>query len=59
MKKKELRELAYRAGYVLGQMIVPHKCYTLTNINTRRKYLMNVRTKDLVRILQQEGRRVK
>jgi hypothetical protein len=57
MKKRELKALAEKAGYVLGMMIVPKKCYTLTNLTTRKKYRMMVRTHDLVRILNIEAKR--
>ncbi len=46
--------MAEKAGYVLGMMIVPKRCYTLTDLTTRKKYRMKVGTRDLVRILKRE-----
>lgn len=57
MKRKELEQLASKAGYVLGMMIVPKKCYTLTDLVTRKKYRMRVRARDIVDILNREIQR--
>jgi hypothetical protein len=57
MNSRELKALAEKAGYVLGMMIVPKKCYTLTNLTTRKKYRMKVSARDLVRILNMEAKR--
>jgi hypothetical protein len=46
--------LARKAGYVLGMIIVPKKCYTLTDLTTRIKYRMNMNETDLVQILKRE-----
>ena len=57
MKRKELEQLASKAGYVLGMMIVPKKCYTLTDLATRKKYRMRVRAREIVDILNREIQR--
>ena len=57
MKRKELEQLASKAGYVLGMMIVPKKCYTLTDLVTRKKYRMRVRAREIVDILNREIQR--
>lgn len=54
MKRKQLSELANKAGYVLGMMVVPNKCYTLTDITTRKKYRMPIKARDIIAILNRE-----
>lgn len=57
MKKKELHQLANLAGYALGMVIVPEKCYTLTDLQTRKKYRMKVGLRSIVKILCREVER--
>ena len=57
MNQKDLKSLAKKSGYVLGMMIVPNRCYTLTDLTTRKKYRMKVSTRDLVHILNMEAKR--
>lgn len=57
MKRKELNQLATLAGYALGMVIVPEKCYTLTDLQTRKKYRMKVSLRSIVKILCREVER--
>jgi hypothetical protein len=54
MNQKEMEALARRAGYVLGMMIVPKRCYTITDLVTRKKYRMKMSKRDLIKILERD-----
>ena len=54
MQRKKVEKLARVAGFVLGQMYIPKKCYTLTDLTTRKKYRMIVSLADIEKILQRE-----
>jgi hypothetical protein len=57
-KMKILEDMASKAGYTLGMIIVPNKCYTLTNILSRKKYKLKVSRKVLFNILEREIERL-
>lgn len=57
-KIKILEQMANKAGFVLGMIMVPDKCYTLTNLISRKKYKLKVSKKVIFNILQREIERL-
>jgi hypothetical protein len=55
---KQLNSMASQAGYSLGMIIIPNKCYTLTNIVSRKKYKLQVSEQILFTILKKEIERL-